>query len=76
MDGAEAGAAGELGIGLPDHRDIGECIRHFTVYAMCGCMRPPLLHVAQVIVSQMLATLEHLTPRDGGRTRRSHAPSI
>jgi hypothetical protein len=29
-----------------------------------------------VIVSQMLAAFEHLTPRDGGRTRRSHGPPI
>jgi hypothetical protein len=59
---------------LPDHRDIGECVRHFTVYAMCGVYETPLLHVAQVIVSEMLATFEHLTPRDVVMPRRSAPP--
>jgi hypothetical protein len=29
---------------------------------LCGVNETPLLHIAQVIVSQMLAALEHLTP--------------
>jgi hypothetical protein len=32
------------------------------VYARRGVNKTPLLHIAQVIVSQMLAALEHLTP--------------
>ncbi len=61
-DRAEGGASGELGVGLPDHRDVGEGVGQFTVYPPGGVNETPLLHIAQVIVSQMLAALEHLTP--------------
>jgi len=50
-DRAEAGAAREIGVGLPDHRDIGEGVGQFTVYAAGGVNQTPLLHIAQVIVS-------------------------
>ena len=49
---------------------------HFAVAALSRLEETPRLHVAQVIVSQMLAALEHLTTRDGGRTGGGHAPQL
>ena len=75
-DRAEARAVGQFGIGLPDHRDIGERVGTSPLPRCAGLDEAPLLHVAQVIVSQMLAALEHLTTRDGGGTGSGHAPQL
>ncbi len=58
-------AAGQLRIRLADDRKIGKRVERFPV-AERRTDQSPLLHVAEVVLAQVLVPLEQLTTSDRG----------
>ena len=69
---AEARALGKLRVGIADEGHVRERVGALAVRARLLANEPPLLHVAQVIVTDVLVALEHLPSRDRRCTGRHH----
>ena len=62
----EARALAELRVSLTDHREIGKRVERLAVRAVRWTDQSPLLHVAEVILAQMLVAPEQLAAGDRG----------
>src|SRR5262249_49366671 len=76
--GAKAGSHGQLGFGLSNHGKIGEGVERLPVRTMRRMDEPPFLHVTKTVLTEVLATFEHLSARNrsGCGSGSAHAPPI